>query len=204
MIEYNDERHEYKIDGVIVPSVTQVIAPLAPDFSFVDAEVMERASAFGRAVHAACEQDDDGELDEAALDENLALPLSAWRDCKRDLKIKIVASEELVYARAHGVAGRLDRRVYIDGNPAIIDIKTCTTLHQVVGVQLSGYEFCARSMGYYSIKTPVIRAAVQVKTDGKYTLKIYPDMDDLPAFLNCVKKFEAEKQLEIWRRNHGS
>lgn len=202
MIEYNDERHEYKIDGVIVPSVTQVIAPLSPDFSFVDAEVMERASNFGRAVHAACEQDDNGDLDENALDENLVPRLVAWRLFKKECGVVIDSNEEIVFSRKHRVAGRLDRRVKIDRKEAIVDIKTCTSLHDVVGVQLAGYEYCVSHMIGYS-RQMRLRIAVQLKENGNYTLKIYKEPDDLAAFLNCLKKFEADQNLEIWRRNHG-
>lgn len=196
MIEYNDERHEYRIAGVVVPSVTQVIAPLGPDLSFVDAELLERASNFGRAVHAACEQDDNDMLDEAELSAPLVPYLDAWRKFKADLDVKILRNEEIVYSDVWKIAGRLDRMATLRGKLAVIDIKTCSTIHRVTGVQLAGYEQCARDLGVILRRETVLRLAVQLLDGGFYVFKRYEDPTDKQAFIACTQLFH-------WRKNNG-
>lgn len=197
MIEYNDERHEYKINGVVAPSVTQVIAPLAPDFSFINSDMLKRASNFGKAVHAACEFEDYGTLDESSLDPALIPYLNAWRKCKADLRIVVGHNEEIVFSKAWHVAGRLDKVVEMNNRMAIIDIKTCSTLHRVIGVQLAGYELCARDMGKVSGVREIERYAVRLKENGDYDMKKYEDPTDKDAFIACTQLFH-------WRKNNAA
>lgn len=75
---YDDDTHLYRIDGVIVPSVTQVLSCLS-DFRFVDEDVMRRAQAFGKAVHLMAQLYLEGRLDEDTLDEGLRGPLEALK-----------------------------------------------------------------------------------------------------------------------------
>ena len=57
MIEFNQEKHEYKLNGVVTPSVTQILREV---FGFkygnVSPEVLERARAKGSAVHEEIEK----------------------------------------------------------------------------------------------------------------------------------------------------
>ena len=197
MIEYNDERHEYKIRGIVVPSVTQVIAPLSPDFLYVDADVLERASNFGRAVHLACEQDDNDELDDEALDAPLLPYLAAWRLFKTQCEVVVLENERIVASDVLRVAGRLDRIAEIQGRCAVIDIKTCTTLSRVTGVQLAGYEELARHSCVLGNKLKVRRFAVQLKGDCTYQLKEYKNRDDVTAFAACTQLFH-------WSQNNAN
>lgn len=56
-IEFNEERHEYTVDGKIVPSVTQVLKKngLAPDLSHIPPSTLEKASERGTLIHKAVE-----------------------------------------------------------------------------------------------------------------------------------------------------
>lgn len=197
MIEYNDERHEYKLGGVIVPSVTQVIQPLGPDFSFVQDDILERASHFGRAVHAATQQDDEGTLDEPSLSVPLIPYVAAWRKFKDVFGVKILRNEEVVYSEPWRVAGRLDRMATILGKSLVlVDIKTSATLHRVTGVQLAGYETCVRDLGFILRREKVLRIAVRLLESGDYQIKKYEDESDKSAFVACVQLFH-------WRKNNG-
>ena len=69
---YNDERHTYTINGVVLPSVTEVIDNGLHPYDGVPRELLERAARFGTAMHLMVKYYLAGELDEETLDEPLA------------------------------------------------------------------------------------------------------------------------------------
>ena len=55
-IEYLDEDHLYVVDGIIVPSITQIVKVNNPNkYARVSAEVLKKAADAGTAVHEAVE-----------------------------------------------------------------------------------------------------------------------------------------------------
>lgn len=196
VVQLDEATHTYTLDGVRLPSVTQIIASLY-DFSNVDPDLLERASEFGRAVHTACELDDKDDLG----DTDLALMpyVQAWRAFRRTTDFEVILNEQVVHSEKYRYAGTLDRVGIIHKGksirPSIIDIKTCSELHDAIGLQLSGYERAAREMGL--IKGRYIwRYAVQLRGDGTYLMQEYKDASDANyflSFLNCLR----------WRLDHA-
>ena len=64
VLTFDPEKHEYRINGVLVPSVSQILAPLY-DFSKIPRDVLERKRQIGTAIHKAIELDLLGDLDVA-------------------------------------------------------------------------------------------------------------------------------------------
>lgn len=55
-LEYDEDTHTYIADGIIVPSVTQIIKDkLGNKYSTVAPEVLKRASIRGTAIHKSIE-----------------------------------------------------------------------------------------------------------------------------------------------------
>ena len=55
-LTFDPEKHIYRLDGFIIPSVTQVMKPLSDEkYKDVDQEVLDAAAKRGTAVHSACE-----------------------------------------------------------------------------------------------------------------------------------------------------
>lgn len=114
-IEFIEDEHIYLIDGVISPSVSQLVAfYLGEDLSMIPKEVLENASRFGTVVHEKIEKHLKGEV----LDDEI---VNAW---KRDIgeKIKYISSEEMIATDDY--AGRYDLIAYVNGQEALVDIKT--------------------------------------------------------------------------------
>jgi len=71
LIEFNEEKHIYTIDGRVIPSVTDICSPITADhYGSINSAVLEMASRRGTAVHEATElidlgsmPDDDPEID---------------------------------------------------------------------------------------------------------------------------------------------
>lgn len=198
MLTFDPVKHEYRWNGAVVPSVTQILAPLT-DLSFVDQDVLRRAKAFGTAVHYACELHDTGRLDEDALDPQLRPYLNGWRrfcaehECVWDLV------ESRVYHPTLRYAGTLDRRGNVDGHPSMVDIKSGTSLYPSVGPQLAAYT-------HASTTTPTAyrRYAVRLYPDG-YELKQYTSPLDWPTFASLVtlRNFCGQHRITMKEVSHA-
>lgn len=194
MLEFHEARHEYRLDGEVVPSVTQVTDGLLTDLSMVPRDVLERAAAFGTAVHMTCELDDDDMLDEDALDVALRPYLAGYRKFKAEVKPEVLANELKVYSRKYGFAGTLDRVMRFGrGLPrCLVDLKTNTQLLPAVGPQTAAYQLAWEEMGNPALTK---RFALQLLPND-YRLEPLTDPMDRHVFLSCLT-------VTRWRKTHG-
>lgn len=129
--------HEYRYNGEVVPSVTQLLAPME-SWNFLDDESLAWYAARGQAVHLATSLDDSGDLDEETIDPQIAPYLESWRALRRDATLEVLSTEEQVYHTLFQVAGTLDRRMKIKGRHAVVDLKAGVKLNSH-GVQVAAY-----------------------------------------------------------------
>lgn len=195
---FDEAEHRYFYEGVEVPGVTSILAPLQ-DFSCVPRDVLSAASAFGTAVHKACELDDLEVLDEEQLDPELAPYLAAWRRFCRDYEVDWIGIEQQVFHPQLRYAGTLDRRGTLRQDPrrefrvrAIVDIKSSVQLYPAVGPQLAAYHRAADE-GNALTK----RLAVQLRPDATYVAKWHDDPTDFAVFcsLLTLRNWCAKHQL---------
>lgn len=171
--------HTYRWQGTVVPSVTQILQPLV-DFSRVPADVLKAASAFGTAVHKACELDDLGDLEEALLDPALAPYLAGWRKFRREHASEWDLIEQPLFNPSLRYAGTPDRIGRVDGVLAVVDIKSSSTLLPAVGPQTAAY-----ARAYSHSGAALQRFGVRLFPNG-YELKQYSDPLDWPTFASLV------------------
>lgn len=174
-----EEGHRYLLDGVEIPSVTQIIKPLY-DFSGISQARLDYASERGTAVHKATELSDMDDLDEDALDPVIVPYLDAWKKFRFEMGVEIIGMEQQLYSTTHKYAGTFDRIAVIDGDSWLLDIKATASLSPAVGVQLAGYA------GLTTVKR---RGAVQLLPSGEYRLKEYSSKSDWPTFLSLLTVF---------------
>lgn len=194
MLQFDADKHEYRLDGAVVPSVTQVTDGLLTDLSMVPPDILRRAAEFGQAVHAACEYDDDGTLDEDSLDVSLLPYLAGYRKFKAEAKPEVLANELKVYSRKYGFAGTLDRVMRFGrGLPrCLVDLKTNTQLLPAVGPQTAAYQLAWEEMGNPALTK---RFALQLLPND-YRLEPLTDPMDRHVFLSCLT-------VARWRKTHG-
>lgn len=185
-IHFDEARHEYRIGGRLVPSVTQVLSILQ-DLGGVPAEVLERAAEFGTHVHQAVDLWNKGSLDEDALDPALAPYLADWQKFVADTGAEILGSEIRVYHPGLKYAGTLDTLARIRGKVALIDIKS-GVVPRTVGPQLAAYEtaYSSSEDNEHAIRR---RLCVQLTGDG-YRLHECKNNSDWSIF---------QSALNIWR-----
>lgn len=189
-LTFDADTHRYQLNGVSLPSVTQVIGYLN-DFSQVPPETLERACHFGTAVHKATELYDLGTLDVDSLDPALVPYLDAWKKFLADTGFINEFVEEKVFSKKYGYAGTVDRIGILQRHRSIIDIKSMSSISNShsISVQTAGYEQAFSEM-WDENKQSFRRYALQLKGNGNYNLVPYNDMTDFNVFLSCLNIYK--------------
>jgi hypothetical protein len=178
---FNEASHTYTADGVVIPSVTQILAPLN-DLSFIKPDVLQYKRELGTAVHKATELYDQGELDEATVPAVVQPYLNGWIRLRAELSFEILGMEERVFHPAHRYAGTYDRLVLLDGKRCIWDLKT-GGMFPSYGPQTAAYKNAVEKA---SGKRVEARFTVELRDDGTYRLHEMTDPEDWPVFLGCL------------------
>jgi hypothetical protein len=187
ILTFNQEKHEYKEDGVIIPSVTQCIQKAGLiDLSFVEKELLEYKSDVGTKIHKTTELYDQGNLDEATLHPLLAGFLQAWKKFIKDYQFIPMHIELKRVHPLYKYAGMIDRiGTIIDGKTITqIDIKTGVH-HHSYAIQSGGY---TELYNYGKPKKEQIkrRLTVYLREDGMYEVKEYKSPNDIRIFLAAL------------------
>lgn len=175
-----------------LPRVTQILAEAAISDArwFTDAS-RER----GSAMHAACEFDDLGELDEDTVDPVVAPLLASFRKFRDEMRPTLCPSEttehgfaieETVTDKAGRYVGHLDRRYLIGRDEVCVDLKglDCTASHCL---QIAMYVM--------PFGRPIRRACLHLSPKG-YRWIEHKDRDDFKAA-------EAILTLRAWKERHS-
>lgn len=165
---FYDTDHRYELDGVKVPSVTEICSHLAPPAN-VPPETMRMAAQRGSLVHELCElMDYDALPDE--IPPEVSGYLEAYRKFCRDYRVEWIHIEHPVYSKQYGFAGTLDRYGFIQDDDVVVDLKTTANMDRAAKIkaacQTFGYSVClseAQGLGY---ATGLI---VQLRKDGNYS-----------------------------------
>jgi hypothetical protein len=179
LLTFDESTHTYRVGGGVVPGVTSILRPLS-NFDGVPKGVLEAKADLGRRVHAACEFDDDGDLDEDTVQEDVAPYLQAYRAFRRDSAATVVHNEVRVYDGALRYAGTLDRVMGLNGAQWLVDLKTCISTPIAVGPQTAAY--------LRALSDPAVthRAALRLRPDGSYRFEPLTGADDWSTFLACL------------------
>lgn len=187
MLKFEESQHIYHWNDKRVPSVTQILKPLAPDFSKIDPAILEKARAEGVAVHKLVELACKDDLGQVPI--WLEPHLVAWRKFVDETGFQVKSSEERVYHSMYGYAGTLDLCGSFVGTtkqiPAIIDLKRSFAAGAVTGLQLSAYKEAAADLVSFWKKAQ--RWALRLNADGTYNMKQFSDDDDFGVFMACLK-----------------
>lgn len=186
MLQFIPDTHQYLYEGREIPSVTGILqAEGFIDTTWYDDWSRER----GKMVHRATELYDLDDLDEEGLDEALVPYLEAWKRFLRESGFQILEMEHKVYSPSLQYAGTLDRLGGLpEHKPAIIDVKS-GAVEPWVAIQLAAYAMTYPD--YYGIE----RYAIQLKSDGKYSLKQFRDMNDFGIWRAAVSCYH-------WKNNN--
>ena len=187
MFEYNDERHEYKFDGVILPSVTQVL----PKFDFhCSAAVLEAARVEGIDNHSKIKMYlDTGEN----FDDAYIVAFQKFILDNTDTLGKLKSYEQNLYSVKHKFAGCPD----IVFENAIIDVKRNIYDARQHALQLAGYSIlCSENQ---IAKNKIWLIAYHDGIDFKFK-NVYNEYAET-IFLELVRKWYIDKNVETYFNN---
>lgn len=183
MLTLDEATHTYTYNGVVVPSVTQVLKPLT-NYDMIPADKMEIARQKGTAVHKMVELHANGDLDVDTLPDWMRPVLAQWEKFVGDTGFEIIFSEHRVYHPTYGYAGTLDLYGQMRGVGALIDIKRSFFAGPVIGYQLAGYRSALYASEKVGIKAK--RYALRLNENGHYRLEPFTDNCDFNNFVTCL------------------
>lgn len=165
LLTFDADKHEYRYNGAVVPSVTH-ICRFIRDTGSVPKWTLDAAAERGRRVHEYCELYDYGALPDE-IEYDLAPYVRAYIAFLRDYRIKEWMHSEYIMG-ASEYAGTADRIGYIDGKLCIVDLKTTASLDKrSIMAQLEGYRWLFEAESGLTVDRMF---PVQLKKDGTYTV----------------------------------
>lgn len=136
MLEFNQENHEYSLDGVVLPSVTTILSNtiFADKYDNVDEETLRMAAERGSLIH--------GEIENYIKKNEMGftMELESFMKIEKENELKNLQSE--VMTTDGEVAGTIDIIAEHKGKNMLADIKTTYKLDKnYVAWQLSMYAY---------------------------------------------------------------
>lgn len=169
VLTFDEDKHIYRLNGIIVPSVTQVMKPLSDEtYRDVDSKVLRRAAGKGTAVHNAIENYLDFGIED--VDPGYSGYFTAFLRWFDEYKPQVIATEYRLYHKFMGYAGTADLICDIGGKPYVIDYKTTQRIEELlVKVQLKAYSQALGSLG----AEPKRAASLHLKKDGTFDFQTH-------------------------------
>lgn len=138
ILEYFDETHTYLYDGLMLPSVTQILGvKYKNDYASVPPAVLNNAAKRGTAVHKAIENFNVSGYDDGSE------AVRNFKFLQKQYGFEVLDSELPIVLFKDDIpiaCGRLDMTMLIDGQTGIADIKTVSALNkEKIAYQLNLY-----------------------------------------------------------------
>jgi hypothetical protein len=185
----DDDTHIYRLDGRIIPGVTEILKDVGLCDHFDDGNsewYMER----GRAVHAAIQYCIDGSLDWDTVEPCVMGFMHAFTKARVDLRFEVLACEKMVFDETRWYAGTLDLLVKMeDGYTQLWDIKSGSPLPWH-GLQTAAYAAAKFKTMTQSYK----RYGLYLREDGTYRLVPHDGLNDFNDFFSAVNIYHAKRR----------
>lgn len=197
MLTFDEPSHVYCWNGVPVPNVTRIIAPLV-DYSHIPSETLERARQQGIAVHRMVELDCRDDI--GNLPHWMKGHYAAWQRFKAETGFECWDVERKVYHEGLGYAGTLDLAGLLPrlnglSGPALLDVKRSFYAGPVIGLQTVGYAEARNKSVPRDLRTKH-RFGLRLDADGKYRLEPFEDRNDFAVFT-------AQLATYRWKERYG-
>lgn len=196
MLTFNEEKHEYRWNGVIVPSVTGIINEFlkvninGSDWhinrftgAVIPSYLMEEGAAKGKDLHYGAELILKGGIDWKSLDPEYLPPLQQFEKWLKDFNVDPLYVETRFFHTRYHYAGTIDIIAMIKKALAFIDIKT--GLCDTVGPQTMAYENGYCNQEKYTGRTARYALWLPKKGD-KYKFEQLTNPSDFDFFKACL------------------
>lgn len=176
-LTFDQDNHLYYLDGLMLPSVTQLMQPLnEAKYATIDPVTLDAAARRGTEVHEAVEfYNNYGIMEIAPQWQGYADAYLLWFQRHNPT---VVSAEMKTWHKQLMYAGTVDMLARIDDRLYLIDVKTTATINDMLTtVQLEAYAQALRSH-HIEVQN---KAILQLKRDGSYEFRPYKALD-IPAW----------------------
>lgn len=189
-IEFNEALHEYRVGGILTPSVSQILKANGLMESF---RHNPTALNNGTAIHRALELHDLGKLDERSLDSRLAKCIQLWEKFKKEIGVVCVLGAEERVCFGVMYAGTIDRILSLNsGKKMILDFKSGSP-QPWAALQTAAYAMAYDITNHKEYE----RCCAKVHWDmDRIVYKPYKDHADFNSFMAMATVFH-------WKKNNG-
>lgn len=213
---FNEERHEYSVGGIVIPSVTQILSSLG--YSNLEAaerfnaEAVERKRQLGKLVHQACHYYDENDLQERDERGNLTIPevvfnrLTAYKKFRAETGYKPIVNEGRgvgeLYGMKYGMQFDSIGRYGEQGPHWIVDIKNASGSPQRSwGLQTAAYVLGQKAISNVG-PSSFVRVIVQLFDDCTYRMFSSSDRGSKIFKSEDFAVWQAALAVAIDKRNH--
>ena len=187
VLEFYEEEHIYLVDGVIVPSVSQVLDyKFGHKYDAVSPAVLSRAAGRGTKVHEAIERFCKEGVDDGSNE------VRNFRFLQDKYGFHVHASELPVIIEHEGltIAGRFDLQLVIDGQYGGADIKCVSSLDKErTAYQLNLYRLGVKQC--YGVDWKFLKA-IHLKDDIRKIVDLPIDEELIKNYLREYKERQDE------------
>lgn len=184
-VEYYDDEHMYLVNGVIVPSITQLLKKrFGGKYDGVNSAVLNKAAEEGTKVHKAielyCKNGEESDIEE----------LRNFKFLRKKYGFEVLDNEVPIILFDEGepiAAGRLDMVLKMGDDIGLADIKRTSVLDkEYVGLQLNLYRLAYQQC--YGTEITILKA-IHLREDKRKFVDI-PINE--PYTLDFIKEIENE------------
>lgn len=141
-VVYYDEPHKYYVDGVEIPSITEIVGVLAiyygwDDYKQINSNILENAAKKGTILHKSIEQYERFKIEAETIE------FGNYLKVKNEHGFKVVENEKIVILVINNkpvAIGRLDMIIELNNKFAVMEIKRTSKYYkEKVALQLNLY-----------------------------------------------------------------
>jgi len=204
-LDYDDEAHSYKVDGVKIPSVTRVVDACFPkhlvDWALSIGEeeyhrVIDEALEIGNDTHKwieyyinnqhAWDVTDGLRLSNDLRSKETLDSVKAFIKWEREFKPQWIDAERKIYCDKYKYAGTVDAVAKINGRVCVIDFKTSKKIYKPYHLQVTAYaQAIKRIDGLRQWPLGIILRLD--KETGEYQQKVFEPKDHFKTFVKCME-----------------
>ena len=189
MLSFNEEKHEYRLDGKVVPSVSEIMKGVSCYYYTDDIPpiALEIACNKGTEVHKAIA--DYLLFDDYDISPKYASYLESFKKWQKDYDPQILYVEQKVTNGEY--AGTIDLICKIKDETIIVDYKTSNELHdKLVSIQLTAYQ----KLCEYSNIQVSNRYALHLTKEGYNFVKLVDRTEIWNSLLNNYRYMKNENK----------
>lgn len=192
------ETHQYVEDGIVRPSVTQILNDCGlVCYNGIPEEILQRKADIGTAAHVATWYSDEGDLDWNSVDDAVAPYVLAWIKFRKETGFVPRINEHRGIGEIGGVryGYTFDAEGVLFGWDSLLEKKCTAAVEPSWGPQCAAYEHALFKTDGKRRR----RVAVHLKPNCNYSLVPLPEVQDYQIFRTALLRPRGwEQVIENW------